>query len=108
MLKNLYRIEVYEADKKEADLKQTNLVLLVDTRTEDTYKILVSKLIKAKPGLVISLNKKDCPNVVNLRTDSDIIRQLISDNQSHLMVRDNAVCALETFLSGQCTFGEAR
>lgn len=54
VLKNLARIEVYEADKIEADLKITNLVLLVDTRTEDTYKVLVSKLIKAKAGLIIS------------------------------------------------------
>ena len=84
-------------------------MLLVDTRTEDTYKILVSKLIKAKPGLVIGFKQKDANStVVNLRTDSEIIRNLIDNNQSHLMVRDMAVCALEAFLSGQVTFNEAR
>ena len=109
MLKNLYKIDVYEGDKKEADDKQTNLVLLVDTRTEDTYKILVSKLIKAKPGLVITFRQKDSnTQVINLRTDSEIIRNLIDNNQSHLMVRDVAAGALEAFLSGQVTFNEAR
>jgi hypothetical protein len=77
VMKHLQQIEIYEATKQEADTYETNLSLMVDSRTEDCYKLLISKLILAKPGLVITINQRSSASVANLRTDSDIVSRLI-------------------------------
>ena len=99
-MKHLQKIEIYEATKQEADTKETNLSLMVDSRTEDCHKLLIAKLIQAKPSLVITINQRSSASVANLRTDSDIMRKLINDGKNHIFVRDYCVCAFETWLSG--------
>jgi len=72
-MKNLSRIEIYDAPIQEAESKQTTLSLIVNLRTEDTYRLLIANLLKLRPNLVISINKKDCKVVADLRGDSEIV-----------------------------------
>ena len=105
VVKQINRIEIFDATQIEC--KHTTLALLVDTRCEDTYNLLIANILKSRPSAVISVNKRDCNNLFDLRTDSQHIKQLISKEQPFQMIKDYSICAFETWLSGQATFAEA-
>ena len=76
VIKSITKVEILEASASEC--KATTLALMVDTRCEDTYNLLIANLLKANPQAVISVNKRDCTTLFDLRTDSAFIKSQIN------------------------------